>query len=224
MHLFSRHDLEPVPKIPMLQTLVTNSSQSQQINISKRFNVLWKSVMKCTFLRCKSIPEKVSPSHIIHFRANWHLLNGNQFCLFKVIFKLMQLFLFIILTNMRTHLSKCSCNQIRQDGTILPRNSKIETILLFHYMFISSQLWLTSHPKSTVVLLGTGTPNTSREIYSEDANGETGTLNPLVITDALAIGLNSSKDIAVRNQLNKLNSFPAIAFELFSSVARALGL
>ena len=91
-------------------------------------------------------------------------------------------------------------------------------------MFISSQLWLTSHPKSTVVLLGTGTPNTSREIYSEDANGETGTLNPLVITDALAIGLNSSKDIAVRNQLDKLNSFQAIAFELFSSVARALGL
>ena len=71
MHLFSRHDLEPVPKIPMLQTLVTISSQSQQINISKRFNLLWKSVMQCTFLRCKSIPEKVSPSHIIHFRANW---------------------------------------------------------------------------------------------------------------------------------------------------------
>ena len=70
MHLFSRHDLELVPKIPMLQTLVTISSQSQQINISKRFNLLWKSVMQCTFLRCKSIPEKVSPSQIIHFRAN----------------------------------------------------------------------------------------------------------------------------------------------------------
>ena len=37
-------------------------------------------------------------------------------------------------------------------------------------MFIISQLWLTSHPKSTVVLLDTGTPGTSREIYSEDAN------------------------------------------------------
>ena len=45
-------------------------------------------------------------------------------------------------------------------------------------MFISSQLWLTSHAKSTVVLLGTGTPDTSREIYSEDADGETRTRNP----------------------------------------------
>ena len=53
-----------------------------------------------------------------------------QFCLFKVIFKLMQQ-LFLILTNMGTHLSKCFCNRIRQDGTILPRNSKLETILLF---------------------------------------------------------------------------------------------
>ena len=114
--------------------------------------------------------------------------------------------------------------QTRHDGTILPRNSKIETILLFHYMFISCQLWLTSHLRSTVVLLGTGTPDTSREIYSEDADGETRTRNPLVITDALAIELNSSKDIDLRHQLDKLNSFPAIAFELFSSVARALGL
>ena len=63
--------------------------------------------------------------------------------------------------------------------------------LVFHYMFISSQLWLTSHPRSTVVLLGTGTPNTSREIYSEDADGETRTRNPLVITYALTIELNS---------------------------------
>ena len=117
----------------------------------------------------------------------------------------MQLFPFIILTNMRTHLSKCSYNQTRQDGTILPRSSKIETILLFHYIFISSQLWLTSHPGSTVVLLGTGTPNNSREIYSEDADGETRTRIPLVITDALAIELNSSKDIAVRHQLDKLS-------------------
>ena len=91
-------------------------------------------------------------------------------------------------------------------------------------MFISSQLWLTSHPKSTVFLLGTGTPDTSGEIYSEDADGETRTRNPMAIIDALTIELNSSKDIAVRNQLDKLNSFPAIAFELFSSVARALGL
>ena len=37
-------------------------------------------------------------------------------------------------------------------------------------MFIISRLWLTSHPRNTVVLLGTGTPSTSTEICSEDAN------------------------------------------------------
>ena len=39
-------------------------------------------------------------------------------------------------------------------------------------MFIISRLWLTSHPKSAVVLLDTGTSGTSREIYSEDADDE----------------------------------------------------
>ena len=43
-------------------------------------------------------------------------------------------------------------------------------IQLFHYKFIISQLSLTSHPRSTVVLLDTGTPGTSREIFSEDAD------------------------------------------------------
>ena len=37
---------------------------------------------------------------------------------------------------------------------------------------------MTCHLRSTVVLLDTGTPGTSREIYSEDANGETRTRNP----------------------------------------------
>ena len=46
---------------------------------------------------------------------------------------------------------------------------------------IISQLWLTSHPGSTVVLLDTGTPSTSREVHSEDADGETWTHNPLVV-------------------------------------------
>ena len=32
-----------------------------------------------------------------------------------------------------------------------------------------------------MILLDTGTPGTSREIYSEDADGETRTRNPLVI-------------------------------------------
>ena len=42
-------------------------------------------------------------------------------------------------------------------------------------MFLIAQLWLTSHPRSTVVLLDSGTPGASREIFSEDADGETRT-------------------------------------------------
>ena len=37
---------------------------------------------------------------------------------------------------------------------------------------------MTSHLKSIVVLLDKGTPGTSREIYSEDVDGETLTRNP----------------------------------------------
>ena len=40
--------------------------------------------------------------------------------------------------------------------------------VLHNYMFIISQLWLSPHLRSTVVLLD-NTPGASREIYSEDA-------------------------------------------------------
>ena len=66
---------------------------------------------------------------------------------------------------------------------------------LLHYIFIISQLWLTSHPRSTAFLLDTGTPGTSREIYSKDAAGETRTRNRYK-PSALAIELNGSKAIA----------------------------
>ena len=52
-----------------------------------------------------------------------------------------------------------------QDRKILLQGVSKETIN-------KSQLWLTSHPRSTVVLLNTGTHGTSREIYSEDADDE----------------------------------------------------
>ena len=45
------------------------------------------------------------------------------------------------------------------------------------YIFTIYQLWLTSRPRSTVVLLDTGTPGTSRENYSEDADDGTRTHN-----------------------------------------------
>ena len=80
-----------------------------------------------------------------------------------------------------------------------------------------------------MVLLDIETPGTSREIYSEDAEGEARTRNPWITKpSALAIELYSSKAIAGKDdaihQLDKLNSFPAIAFELYNSMARALGL
>ena len=61
----------------------------------------------------------------------------------------------------------------------------IQLVVLHHFIFIISQLWLTSHPRSTVVLLDTGTPGTSREIYSEDADGETRTRNPWITNPVL---------------------------------------
>ena len=55
--------------------------------------------------------------------------------------------------------------------------SELSNRWIDHYIFIISQLWLTSHPRSTVVLLDTGTPDTSREIYGEDADDGTRTCN-----------------------------------------------
>ena len=48
-------------------------------------------------------------------------------------------------------------------------------------MFLISQLWLTTHPRSTADPLNTGTPGTSREIYSEDADDGTQIGNGSVI-------------------------------------------
>ena len=56
---------------------------------------------------------------------------------------------------------------------------------LIHVSFIYLG-YLTSRPRSTEVLLDTGTPGTRRETYSEDANDGTQTLNPLVINRVLS--------------------------------------
>ena len=63
---------------------------------------------------------------------------------------------------------------------------------MHHYIFVISQLWLTSHLRSTVALLDTGSPGTSRDIYSEDADDWTGTRNPSVIPSVLVTELYSS--------------------------------
>ena len=66
-----------------------------------------------------------------------------------------------------------------------------------HYIVIIAQLWLTSHPRSTVILLDTGTPGT-REVFSEDADGETNSQPLGYKPSALAIELTNSKAIAVK--------------------------
>ena len=48
-------------------------------------------------------------------------------------------------------------------------------------MCLISQLWLTTHPKSTMVPPDTGTPGTSREIYNENAGDGTQIGNPLAM-------------------------------------------
>ena len=68
---------------------------------------------------------------------------------------------------------------------LLGRSWVYQVGVLHHYIFIISQLWFTSHPRSTVVLQDTGTPGTSREIDSEDADGETRTRNPWITNPAL---------------------------------------
>ena len=54
-----------------------------------------------------------------------------------------------------------------------------------HYLFIISQLRLTSHPRirSAVVLLDKGTPSTRREIYCEDVDDGTRTRVPSSISE-----------------------------------------
>ena len=47
------------------------------------------------------------------------------------------------------------------------------------------QMWLTSHPRITVVLVETEPPGTSREIDSEDAEGDARTLNPWITNSEL---------------------------------------
>ena len=74
------------------------------------------------------------------------------------------------------------------------------------YIYIISQLRLTSHPRSIVVQLDTGTPGTSREIYSEDANGETGTRNPW-ITKAVLKPLSYTAQFAIAGKELNLSSW-----------------
>ena len=57
-------------------------------------------------------------------------------------------------------------------------NPSYTASLLVKLYVIISQLSLTSHRRSTVVLLDTATPGTSRDIYSEDADDGTRTCNP----------------------------------------------
>ena len=95
--------------------------------------------------------------------------------------------------------SKSSALAIELDSSkaIAGKELSLSSWCIASLMFIISQLWLTFHPRSTVVLLYTGTPGTSREIYSEDANDVDSNSQPLGYKpSALSIELNNSKAIA----------------------------
>ena len=82
--------------------------------------------------------------------------------------------------------TQCSSHwTIQLNKLLLGRRWVYPVGVLHHYIFIISQLWLTSHPRGTVVLLDTETPGTSREIYSEDADGETRTRNSWITNPVL---------------------------------------
>ena len=103
-------------------------------------------------------------------------------CLCNVTFIQLQVFLY--LHRLIAGSSKCTAKQMSSLST------KISTVMKtglekYYYIFVISQLWLTSNPRSTVVLLDTGSPFISREISSEDADGETRTRNSSVINRVL---------------------------------------
>ena len=75
--------------------------------------------------------------------------------------------------------TQCSSHWATRARKLLLGRSRVYPVgVLHHYIFIISQLLLSSHPRSRVVLLDTETPGTSREVYSEDTDGETRPLNP----------------------------------------------
>ena len=89
-----------------------------------------------------------------------------------------------VLTEWTIH-TQYAVNHIQRQTSKILSIKGFHHLYLYHYIFIISYLWLTSHPRSTVVLLDTGTPGTSGEIYNEDADGDTRTRNPSVISRVL---------------------------------------
>ena len=62
--------------------------------------------------------------------------------------------------------TQCSSHWAIQLNKLLLGRSWVYPVgVLHHYRFIISQLWMTSHPTSTVVLLDTWTLGTSREMW-----------------------------------------------------------
>ena len=84
--------------------------------------------------------------------------------------------------------TECSIHWAIQLKTIAGKELSLSSwciaIIIIIFLIIS-QLWLTSHTRSTVVLLDTGTPGTRREIFSEDADDGTRTRNPSITNRVL---------------------------------------
>ena len=70
-----------------------------------------------------------------------------------------------VLSHDNWHMSSDNSNLAQ---TLLQHTAALHSLYIYHFSTV-----MTSHPRSTVVLLDTGTPGTSREIYSEDADDGT---------------------------------------------------
>ena len=116
-------------------------------------------------------------------------------CNFKFLYSLCYLFPSFLLSRILKMMSNGCSSALKLRSGVHPTTLKTKscaryggetlTIVLLHYIFIITQLCSTSHPRSTVVLLDTGTPGTSKEIYSEGADGGDRTRNPSVINRVL---------------------------------------
>ena len=133
---------------------------------------------------------------------------------------------------------------------LLTTGKLLQHVAPYHYIFIISQLWLTPHPRSTVGFTGHRNSwyqqrNLRWGCRWWDSNRGIASSSPItgILTVNFSAGTRSSvssrthctsrmrSQLQLRNDkyitmqyTNWINSFPAIAFELFSSMARALGL
>ena len=76
-------------------------------------------------------------------------------------------------------------NELYSWTAIAGRELSLSSMYCISIYLSFCQLWLAFHPRRPVVLLDTVISGTSREIYSEQVDGETLTCNPLITNQVL---------------------------------------